>query len=412
MTRTSLPPDFETELVSEDFVRDPYPLLRQVRELDPVHWSDAIGGWLLTRYDDILVSFKDTDRFSNENRLGKAVEYLPVERRARFKPFEDHYATKGLLHSDPPDHTRMRGVILKDFTPGVVERMRPSIQAVVDGLLDEAERQGGMDVVSGLAAALPVGVIAEMLGVPPTDRHLFKHWTDMILGFQGVNKPSEECLARAQQGLMELRPYLADMIADRRRNPRADLMSKFAAEAAAGRMSEAELINTCVTLFTAGHETTLSLISNTVLLLLQHPDQLAILRGEPDLLKPMIEEALRYESPVSRQTRLMKQDAELGGKTLRKGEIVFQMLNAANRDPAHFADPDAFAIRRPDNRHIAFGYGPHFCIGATLSRTEGAIAIGTLLRRFPGLRLIDDVPRWDTSKRNSRVLSTLPVALG
>lgn len=269
-----------------------------------------------------------------------------------------------------------------------------------------------MDVVPDLAAALPVGVIAEMLGVPAEDRHLFKHWTDMILGFQGVNKPSEECLARAQQGLLELRPYLADMIADRRRQPRADLMSKFVTESRDGRMSEAELINTCVTLFTAGHETTLSLISNTVQLLLTHREQLAALQAAPDLLKPMIEESLRYESPVSRQTRLMKQDAQLGGKTLRRGDIVFQMLNAANRDPAHFADPDTFDIRRADNRHIAFGYGPHFCIGATLSRTEGAIAVGTLVRRFPQLRLLDDAPRWDTGKRNSRVLTTLPIALG
>lgn len=406
------PADVESQLVSDDFVRDPYPLLHALRQHDPVHWSDAIGGWLLTRYDDILVSFKDTDSFSNENRLGKAVEYLPAERRAKFKPFEDHYATKGLLHSDPPDHTRMRSLILKDFTPGVVERMRPSIQAVVDGLLDAAEQRGGMDVVPDLAAALPVGVIAEMLGVPAEDRHLFKHWTDMILGFQGVNKPSEECLARAQQGLLELRPYLADMIADRRRQPRADLMSKFVTESRDGRMSEAELINTCVTLFTAGHETTLSLISNTVQLLLTHREQLAALQAAPDLLKPMIEESLRYESPVSRQTRLMKQDAQLGGKTLRRGDIVFQMLNAANRDPAHFADPDTFDIRRADNRHIAFGYGPHFCIGATLSRTEGAIAVGTLVRRFPQLRLLDDAPRWDTGKRNSRVLTTLPIALG
>lgn len=407
-----LPADVESLLISDEFVRDPYPLLHDLRDHDPVHWSDAIGGWLLTRYDDVLVSLKDTDSFSNENRLGKAVEYLPAERRARFKPFEDHYATKGLLHSDPPDHTRMRAVILKDFTPGVVERLRPSIQAVVDGLLDDAERRGGMDAVPDLAAALPVGVIAEMLGVPREDRHLFKHWTDMILGFQGVNKPSEECLARAQQGLVELRPYLADMIADRRRSPRADLMSKFAAASADGSMSEAELINTCVTLFTAGHETTLSLISNTVLLLLTHREQLAALRREPDLLKPMIEESLRYESPVSRQTRLMKQDVQLRGKTLRRGEIVFQMLNAANRDPAQFDDPDTFDIRRAENRHVAFGYGPHFCIGATLARAEGAIAIGTLIRRFPEVRLVDDVPHWDTAQRNSRVLRTLPVALG
>jgi len=404
--------DVERELVSADFLRDPYPLLHHLREHAPVYWSDAIGGWLLTRYDDVMTSLKDTANFSNENRLGKAVEYLPPDRRAKFKLFEEHYATKGLLHSDPPDHTRMRAVINKDFTPNVVERMRPAIQKIVDDLIDNAERQGGMDVVPDFAAALPIGVIAEILGVPHSDRHLFKRWTDMILGFQGVNKPSEEDLLRAQTGLQEIRPYLQAMIEERRRQPRADLMSKFvAALGEGGRMSESELINTCVTLFTAGHETTLSLISSTVYTLLSHHDQLALLRENPDLLKSTIEESLRYESPVSRQTRLMKQDTEMGGQMLRRGQIVFQMLNAANRDPAQFPDPDVFSIRREPNRHIAFGHSAHFCVGAALARTEGFIAVGTLVRRLPGLRLVDATPDWDLEKRNSRVLNSLRVSL-
>jgi len=381
-----------------------------MREQEPIYWSDSIGGWILTRYDDIMATFKDTESFSNEGRLGKAVEYLPPEKRAKYKPFEDHYATKGLLHSDPPDHTRMRNVIVKDFTPNVVEQMRPNIQSVVNHLIGEAEKNGGMDVIPEFASALPVGVIAEILGVPRSDRHLFKRWTDMILGFQGVNKPSEADLTRAQDGLQEIRPYLTNMIEERRRQPRKDLMSKFVtAMTDEGRISESELINTCVTLFTAGHETTLSLISSTIYTLLSHPDQLALLRKNPDLLKSTIEESLRFESPVSRQTRLMKQDAVLNGKALKKGQLVFQMLNAANRDPAYFKDPDTFNIRRENNRHIAFGFGPHFCIGATLARTEAFIAVGTLIQRFPNLRLVDAKPDWDSEKRNSRVLNKLPV---
>ena len=381
-----------------------------MREQEPIYWSDSIGGWILTRYDDIMATFKDTESFSNEGRLGKAVEYLPPEKRAKYKPFEDHYATKGLLHSDPPDHTRMRNVIVKDFTPNVVEQMRPNIQSVVNHLIEEAEKNGGMDVVPEFASALPVGVIAEILGVPRADRHLFKRWTDMILGFQGVNKPSEGDLTRAQDGLQEIRPYLTNMIEERRKQPRKDLMSKFVtAMTDEGRISESELINTCVTLFTAGHETTLSLISSTIYTLLSHPEQLALLRKNPDLLKSTIEESLRFESPVSRQTRLMKQDAALNGKALKKGQLVFQMLNAANRDPAYFKDPDTFNIRRENNRHIAFGFGPHFCIGATLARTEAFIAVGTLIQRFPNLRLVDAKPDWDSEKRNSRVLNKLPV---
>lgn len=404
--------NFDAQLVSREFIENPYPLLHQLRDQAPVYWSESIGGWLLTRYDDILVSFKDTDSFSNENRLGKAVEYLPPEKRAKYKAFEDHYATKGLLHSDPPDHTRLRAVIIKDFTPTVVEQMRPQIQQVVNNLIDAAEKKGEMDIVPDFASALPVGVIAEILGVPPSDRHLFKRWTDAILGFQGVNKPSEEDLSRAQTGLMEIRPYLVNMINERRKQPRRDLdlMSKFvAAEAAGGRISESELINTCVTLFTAGHETTLSLISNTIYTLLSHPEQLQLLRNNPELLKSTIEESLRFESPVSRQARLMKADAELAGQQLKKGQMVFQMLNAANRDPAYFTNPDKFEIQRENNRHLAFGQSAHFCVGSTLARAEGFIAVGTLIKRFPNLCLTNPNPDWDVKKRNSRVLKSLHV---
>jgi cytochrome P450 len=404
--------NFEELLVSPEFVANPYSLLERLREEEPVYWSEAIGGWLLTRYDDILVSFRQTTHYSNENRLGKAVEYLPPEKRANFKPFEDHYATKGLLHSDPPDHTRLRALVTKEFTVTIVEKMRPRIQEVVNGLLDTAEERGHMDVIPDLAAALPVQVIAEILGVPPADRHLIRKWTDDILRFQGVNKPSEADLSRAQDALIDIRSYIKGMINERRRQPRGDLMGKFvAAESEGQRLSEAELINTCVTLFTAGHETTLSLISNTIYTLLANNDQYQLLRDDPGLLESAIEESLRYESPVSRQTRLMKADTELAGKKIKKGEIVFQMLNAANRDPAYFTDPHKFDIQRKKNLHIAFGQGIHFCVGAALSRIEAFIAVGSAMNRFPGLHLVHDRPDWDVSKRNSRVLRTLPVQL-
>jgi cytochrome P450 len=402
--------NFEELLGSPEFVANPYSVLHRLREEEPVYWSEGIGGWLLTRYDDILVSFKHTAHFSNENRLGKAVEYLPPEKRANFKRFEDHYATKGLLHSDPPDHTRLRALVTKEFTVTIVEKMRPRMQQVVDGLLDAAEEKGQTDVVPDLAAALPVAVIAEIMGVPFSERHLIRKWTDDILRFQGVNKPSEEDLSRAQDALMEMRQHIKDMIAERRRALRGDLMSKLvAAESDGQRLSEAELINTCVTLFTAGHETTLSLISNTIYTLLANADQFHLLRENPALLESAIEESLRYESPVSRQSRLMKMDTELAGKKLKKGEILFQMLNSANRDPAYFTGPDKFDIQRTKNRHIAFGQGIHFCVGAALSRTEAFIAVGTTLKRFPKLRLVDDRPDWDVSKRNSRVLRSLLV---
>jgi hypothetical protein len=400
----------DATLVSAEFIANPYPVLRRMREEEPVYWSDSIGAWILTRYDDVLVSFKNTESFSNENRLGQAITYLPPGKRANYKPFSDHFAAKSLIHSDPPDHTRLRSLVTKEFTANVVEQMRPRIQEVVDGLIDALEKKCQVDLVADLAAPLPISVIAEILGVPSSDRHLFGIWANDLLAFQGVNKPSEEDLARAQKAIMEMRPYITGMIEERRRRPRNDLMSKFvAAEASGERLSETELVGTCVTLFIAGHETSLSLIANTILLLLCHPEQLRLLQANPDLLASAIEESLRFESPVSRQARRMKEHIEIGGKFLRKGQLVFQMLNAANRDPAHFVDSESFDIRRGKNRHLAFGQGVHFCVGAVLARAEAFIAVGTAIRRLPKLSLPNPEPDWDVTKRNSRVLNSLRV---
>lgn len=408
--KSSVLPNMESVLVSPTFIADPYRALSVLRKEAPVYWSDAIGGWLLTKYDDIIASFKNTEVFSNENRLGRAVEYLPVKRRSTFKAFQEHYAIKSLLHSDPPDHTRLRSLVTREFTSTIVEKMRPRIQEVVNGLLDAVQTKREMEFISQFASPLPVGVIAEILGVPSSDRHLFKKWADDLLAFQGVNKPGEAELLRAQNALLEMRPYIRRMVEDRRAAPQSDLMSKFvAAEAGGERLTEGELINTCVTLFVAGHETSVSLIGNTMYLLLSNPDQLKLLKNDPDLLPQAIEESLRYESPVSRQTRYMKSDVVLRGEHLRKGQIVFQMLNAANRDPAHFSHPDDFDIKRESNRHLAFGHSTHFCVGATLARAEAFIAIGTLIKSLPQLRLVDSKPDWDVGKRNSRVLKSLRV---
>ena len=402
--------NFDEILVSPGFIADPYAVMRRMREEDPVYWSDAIGGWIMTGYDDIVISFRDTSNFSNENRLGKAMAYLTPEKQANYKPFADHYATKSLLHSDPPDHTRMKTLVTREFNAKVVEQMKPRIQETVDGLIDAALATGHMDIVHEFASPLPISVIAQILGVPRSDHHLFQIWADDLLAFQGVNKSSEDDLQRAQKAIMHMRPYIHDMMEERRRQPREDLISKFvAAESESGRISEPEMISTCVTLFVAGQETTISLISNTIYTLLSHPDQLALLRQNPDLLASTIEESLRFESPVSRQPRLMKNDIELHGKKLKKGEMAFQMLNGANRDPAYFIDPDKFDIRRENNKHLAFGLGIHFCVGAVLARAEGLIAIGTAIKRLPNLRLADPKPDWDLEKRNSRVLRSLNV---
>jgi cytochrome P450 len=397
-------------LVSADFMADPYPLLHRLREEDPVHWSDSIGGWVLTRYDDIVVTFKAVSHYGNEGRLTKAVEYLPAESRMEFKVFEDHYRLKSLINSDPPDHTRLRGLVTKAFNPRVVEALRPRIREIVNELLDSVQKNGRMDAIRDLAVPLPVTVLSEILGVPKSDVHLFKGWADHILAFQGINKPPVEILRRAQNAIIGIRAYLGELIEEKRRQRGGDLLSELvAAESEGDKLSRTELINSSITLLVAGHETTTSLIGNGLYTILRHADQGQALKDDPALLTSAIEEMLRYESPVSRQPRLIKEDVEMGGKKLRRGQIAFQMLNAANRDPAYFTDPDRFDIQRRQNRHMAFGVGIHFCAGAALARTEGQIVFSTLMARLPGLRLVEEKPDWDLRKANSRILKTLPV---
>jgi cytochrome P450 len=411
MTTVSLT-NVDELLVSNEFLDDPYPILHRLREEDPVHWSDSIGGWVLTRYDDVVTTFKDVRSYSNEGRLARAVEYLPSETRARFKVLEDHYVLKSLIHSDPPDHTRLRSLVTKAFTPRVVEAMRPRIQAITNELLDAVQPDGRMDVMKDLAIPLPVTVLAEIFGVPKPDLGLFKNWADDLLAFQGVNKPAVELLERSQKALVEIRTYMGELVKQKRREPSQDLLSELvAAQSEGDKLSASELVNSCITLLVAGHETTTSLIGNGIYTLLRHPDEWRFLRDNPSLLDSAIEEMLRYESPVARQPRLMKRDAEIAGKQIRQGQMVFQMLNAANRDPSYFADPDRFDIRREKNRHLAFGLGIHFCVGATLARTEGQIVFSTVIERLPMIRLINEEAVWDREKPNSRMLKTLPVSL-
>jgi cytochrome P450 len=400
----------EAALLTEAFVANPYSVLDRLRELAPVYWSPSVGGWILTRYDDVLATFKDTADYSNEGRLGQASLHLSAEARRGLGEFEAHYQTKGLLHSDPPDHTRLRRLVLKAFSPRVIESMRPRIQRIVDDLLDKVQSDGGMEVIDDLAFALPVTVLAGLLGVPASDGARFGEWADRLLAFQGVNRPGRGVLLAAQSALIEARAYLTDLIALRRREPGEDLMTLMTFSTPDGEsLTDDEILNTGITLLTAGHETTTSLIGNGLFTLLSSPDQWAKLRADHGLVKPAIEEILRYESPVSRQPRLLKRDTELNGSTLKAGQMAFQMLGAANRDPEQFDEPNTFDIARTPNRHIAFGHGIHFCIGAPLSRAEGEIVFSTILERLPSIRLVDPEPAWDTSKANSRVLRKLPV---
>ena len=382
------------------FVADPYPTYRQLRAEDPVHHS-PMGFWVLTRYDDVVAALRDP-------RLAK--EAIAAFVAARFgAPVP--ITGLSMLDRDPPDHTRLRSLVSKAFTPRVVEGLRPRIQQIVDGLLTRALEKGSMDVIEEFAYPIPVNVICEILGVPVEDHERFKGWSlDIARGLDSILLPRDsEVPKRSVASRTALAEYFRELIAKRRASPRSDLLSALiAAEEAGDKLSENELLATCILLLIAGHETTVNLIGNGTLALLRHPDQLRRLRENPALIGTAVEELLRFDGPVQRTARIPSEDVVIDGHTIAKGEMVMPFIGAADRDPAQFPDPDRLDIGRTDNRHIAFGWGIHFCLGAPLARVEGQLAINTLVQRLPSLALATDAPEFRESL-TLRGLKSLPV---
>jgi cytochrome P450 len=383
------------------FVADPYPTYHRLRAGEPVHHS-PLGFWVLTRYDDVVMALRDP-------RLAK--EAIAAFVAARFGAPVPAMGLS-MLDRDPPDHTRLRSLVSKAFTPRVVEGLRPRIQQIVDGLLERARGAGGMDLIEEFAYPIPVIVICEMLGVPVEDHERFKGWSlDIARGLDSVLLPPDsEVPRRSIASRNALANYFRELIARRRASPRADMLSALiAAEEAGDKLSENELLATCILLLIAGHETTVNLIGNGTLALLRHPDQLRRLRDNPALIGSAVEEVLRYDGPVQRTARIPSEDVVIGGQIIGKGEMVMPFIGAADRDPAQFPEPDRLDITRTDNRHIAFGWGIHFCLGAPLARVEGQIAINTLVQRLPKLELATAAPEFRQSL-TLRGLKSLPVS--
>jgi cytochrome P450 len=365
---------------SPSWRRDPYPYYRRLRETAPHYRSPLLGVTVLTRYDDVLSVLRDP-RFSvrrSESRVFKKMNPF-----GELSPEFQSMIERNLLMLDPPDHTRLRGLVAKAFTPRVVERLRPRIEALVEELLDRVAANGEMELVRDFAEPLPVIVIAELLGLPREDRADFKRWADelavlvdpvaIVGGFR-----------RVQEAFDELCAYLRATFAARRAAPRDDLIiALVAAEERGDALTESELISTLILILGAGHETTTNLLGNAVLALLRHPGERKRLQDDPSLGESAVEEFLRYDSPVQGTDRMAKEDLRLGDALVRKGEFAVLLIGAANRDPARFALPDRLDLGRCDNPHLAFGQGLHFCLGATLARLEAQIAIAALLRRFP-----------------------------
>ena len=295
----------DEQLLSSAFFADPYAVFRRLRAEDPVHWCEPWNCWIISRYDDVTAGLRQDGRqFSVVGQFGSYLNALPEAERPRFEPLKQHFSI-GLLHSDPPDHTRLRGLINQAFTPRVVERMRGRIEATVNALLDAVEGDGGMDVIQDFAFHLPAIITAEVVGMPPDDRHQFKAWSDDIASFSASNRMTVEVAERAQRSVLAVRGYLQEIAAQRRKQPRDDLISRLVDTGNGNeRPGEGELLSTCVTFMVGGHETTTALIGSGLLALLRNADQLERLRAEPDAARSAVEEFLRFESPNQRIIRL------------------------------------------------------------------------------------------------------------
>jgi pimeloyl-[acyl-carrier protein] synthase len=388
-----------------DVHEDPYPLYQRLRAEDPVHRSE-LGFWVLTRHADVLAVLRDP-RMSRDPRRSERVDLLRASTEVDDLLVAEE-AAPSMLFVDPPDHTRLRTLVNKAFTPAAVERLRPRVEAIVAGLLDRVSGAGAMDVVEDLAYPLPVTVICEMFGVPEADYDRFRAWSrDLVRLLDPL--VASDALERALRARLALRRYLRELIAERRAHPGGDLLTALiAAEDQGHRLSEDELVSMCVLLLVAGHETTVNLIANGTLALLRNPEALARLTAEPALAGSAVEELLRYDSPVQFTSRHALADLDIGGRRVRTGETVVAVLGAANRDPAQFPDPDRLDLARSPNRHVAFGGGIHFCLGAPLARVEARIAIPALLARLPDPELGPNPPvRRDTV--TLRGLASLPI---
>ena len=356
---------------SQEFLANPYPYYKALRESDPVHFDEARGSWILTRYHDVAAMFRDDTRLSAEQGIATS-----------------------MLVTDPPAHTRLRTLVAKAFTARTVQQLAPRIQSIVDELLDAVAERDEMEAVSEFAYPLPITVITEMLGVEPERRDFFREASTKIAVALGPITDSQVAL-KANEGRLQLFDYFEELIRKRKAEPREDLISALIqAENRGDFLGHGELLAMLLLLLVGGHETTVNLIANGLLALMRNPDQLMLLRSKVGSEKRAVEELLRYDAPVQYSGRVAKEDLELGGKIVRAGQGVRMIVAAANRDPAVFDDPDTLDLERDPCPHLAFGAGIHFCLGAQLARLEGQIALSTIARRFPKLRLATNDLRW------------------
>ncbi|WP_414584436.1 cytochrome P450 [Scytonema sp. PCC 10023] len=397
---------FKFNPLDPEFQADPYPTYHHLRCFEPVHRT-FMGVWLLTRYTDAKAVLRDS-RFcicATPKKIKQRSHYLE---QGDFNGLVQATG-KWLIYLNPPDHTRLRGLVSKAFSSASVKRLRPQIQEVADELISKVWDKGSMDIMSDFACPLPVKVIAAMLGLPIEDCSKLHRWTDELSSVLDPLRSLED-YERMNKVALEFTDYFKSLIAERQKKPQQDLLSTLiAAKEQDKKLSEEEIVSVCMLLFVAGEETTINLIGNGMLALLRHPDQMQKLKQQPTLIQGAVEELLRYDSPIQLTTRVATENVDINGVTIRAGEKVFVSLGAANRDPARFTDPDHLDITRQDNTHLSFADGIHYCLGAALARLEAEIAINTLVQQLPALKLSTDKLKW----RNNvtlRGLKALPIA--
>ena len=391
------------QLLDPEVLANPYPLYERLRTEAPVHWDPYLHAWVVTRYADVVTVLH---HFS-ANRTPTPEQFAAIG-LAELGPLAQ-VMVKQMLFMDAPDHTRLRGLASTAFTPARVESLRSHIKEILDNLLEPLLDTGRMDVITDIAAPLPAIVTAEMMGVPTSDASQLKDWSADFAEVLGNFQHNPDRASRTLKCVEEMTSYFRDAISRMRTQPREGLINALlTAEIDGDRLTEEEIIANCIVTMVGGQETTTNLIGNGVLTLLRHPDELERLRNDLTLIPSAVEELLRFESPSQHTARICREDTELGGKLIHKGQAVIAVMGAGNRDPERFPDPDRLDLGRTDNRHLAFGWASHFCFGAPLARIEGQLTFEAIVRRMSNLALESGPLVW-RDNLGLRGLTSLPV---
>ena len=397
-------------LLSPAAQADPYPVYHQMRTAAPVYRSPIFNGWMLTRYEDVRAFLQDP-RVAAGSLDVDVFGTLPEDLRDKWTEIF-RFMSLWVIGLNPPEHRRLRQLLNVGFKPRLVEKLRERIQTITDELIDAVQPNGQIELIGDFAYPLPAIVIGELLGLPASGRPLLRTWSQTIVTFLSTGTQGDRAAIEAMhQTLRDITSYLNEIIAARRAAPQDDLLSGLiAAEEQGSVLNAEELVAACVMLLFAGHETTMNLIGNGLIALLHHPDQYEQLAADPSLIPNAVEELLRYDGPVQVIWRTAAEDITIDGQQIRAGERIIPCLGAANRDPAQFPEPDRLDIRRANaGNNISFGHGIHYCLGAPLARLEAQIAFATLLRRLPGLRLLDEAVVW-RGLLSVRGVQALPLA--